>query len=137
MLAQVDWRSLALVLGLGLVAAQFVRVLWRRHFQRDDPWEDLPAECRLRSLVEGSPVGYIEVDSDGIVRRVNRAETVLRGLSAHQIVGRPVWELWPVAERQRRQEEFFRKLAEENYDWSIIADKLLRVYENSKEASTI
>ena len=110
MLGELDRFTLLLLLGLSLVMIQAVRVLWKRRSDSDDPWDELPAEYLLRSLVEKSPLGYIEVDMDGLIRRVNRTETALRGVPAKRMVGHPYWEIAPKEERQKRQEEYFRKL---------------------------
>ncbi len=56
-------------------------------------------ENQFRSLFEEAPVAYHELDRNGIVRRVNRAECELLKLEPSQILDRPIWDL--VAEDQR------------------------------------
>ncbi|MCP5117141.1 MAG: response regulator [bacterium] len=109
MFAELDLFTLLLVVALALVVFEVARVLLRRRQASDDPWDDLPADQRLRCLVERTPLAYMEVDADGLIRTVNRMETVLRGRSADLMVGRPIWELFPTAERVKRREEFFQK----------------------------
>ena len=61
--------------------------------ERNRADEELRAsEERFRSLFEEAPVAYHEIDTEGIVRRVNRAEREMLGLEAESIVGRHVWE---------------------------------------------
>ncbi len=50
-------------------------------------------EERYRQLFDEAPVAYHEIDSNGIIRKVNRAECELLGYAAEDLVGRPVWEL--------------------------------------------
>jgi len=108
-----ELNRVTLLVLLGLAAVLFQGISWyrRRRLAADDPWDGLPAECRLRSLVEGSPQGYMEVDADGIIRRVNAAEVHIRGLAAKQLVGRTIWELSPSGEQRRQREEFFQKIS--------------------------
>jgi PAS domain S-box-containing protein len=64
-------------------------------------------ERRFRSLFEDSPIAYCEMDASGTIRRVNRAECDLLGLSAEQLLGRPAWDL-AVPEKREEWIEFFR-----------------------------
>jgi len=54
------------------------------------------AEEQLRLLVESSPAGVLTVDSDGLVRAVNRALADSLGLSTQRLIGRPVEQHLPV-----------------------------------------
>lgn len=58
------------------------------------------SEGRFRALFEDAPAAYHETDSAGIVRRVNRTECTLLGLCPEEILGRPVWDLWPTELRE-------------------------------------
>jgi len=71
------------------------------------------ASDRVRAdvLFEGSPVGLMEVDSQGIIIRVNRRECSMRCTGAGEMIGRHVWELAPQEDRGRLEEEIRRKLA--------------------------
>jgi len=55
---------------------------------------------RYRRLFEEAPVGYHEIDRQGIVRRVNRAECRLLGRTPQQILDRPVWDFMAPHERE-------------------------------------
>ena len=50
------------------------------------------AEERFRHIFDEAPIAYHEVDADGIVRRVNRAECVLLGYEAREILGKAAWD---------------------------------------------
>ncbi len=63
-----------------------------------------------RSLFETAPIGYIEIDRKGIVRRVNRLECKLRGLDQSALRGMHCAELIPEIERDRYREQIQRKL---------------------------
>ena len=57
------------------------------------------SEHRFRTLFEEAPIAYHEIDREGVVRRVNRAECEMLGLTPEQIVNRPIWDF--VADDQR------------------------------------
>jgi PAS domain S-box-containing protein len=61
-------------------------------------------------LFETAPIGYMEVDRDGIVRRVNRLECKLRGLEQSALRGVHCAELIPQIESARYREQMERKL---------------------------
>jgi len=50
-------------------------------------------EPSLESLFSESPIGYLDLDPEGIVRKVNRQECIQRGLTEDQIIGKPLWSL--------------------------------------------
>jgi PAS domain S-box-containing protein len=61
-------------------------------------------------LFETAPIGYLEIDLKGIVRRVNRRECELRKLAQREMVGKYCWDLIPPAERQRYRDQIERRL---------------------------
>ena len=69
------------------------------------------SEERFRALFEEAPVAYHEIDRDGIVRRVNRAECELLGAGPEDLLGRPVWEMVTPEEREISREAVLAKLA--------------------------
>ncbi len=71
------------------------------------------SEERFRSLFEEAPVAYHEIDSQGIVRRVNRAECELLGIEPTEILGQPVWEFVAPEEREISREAVRRKISGE------------------------
>ena len=71
------------------------------------------SEERFRSLFEENPVACHEIDRDGIVRRVNRAECTLLGFDAEDILGQPIWLFVTLEERDRSREAIGRKMSGE------------------------
>jgi len=63
-----------------------------------------------RNLFETAPIGYIEIDQEGVVRRVNRRECKLRGLEMSEMVGVQCSDLLPEMERERYREQILRKM---------------------------
>ena len=68
------------------------------------------SEANFRELFDGAPVGYHELDMDGVVRRVNRAECSLLGRSEEEILGRPAWAWLDEAEKDASRERFHQKV---------------------------
>lgn len=62
------------------------------------------------SLFEAAPIGYMEIDAAGIVRRVNRVEGQLRGLAKNAMLNVHCADLVPEVERERFREQLHRKL---------------------------
>jgi PAS domain-containing protein len=50
------------------------------------------SEQAMRALFDEAPLPYHEIDRNGIVVRVNRTECELLGVSASEMVGRPIWD---------------------------------------------
>ncbi|SPE38147.1 PAS domain S-box (modular protein) [Candidatus Sulfopaludibacter sp. SbA6] len=94
---------------LGAIGSQVGQFLERKRSE-----EELRAsEERFRNLFEEAPVAYHEIDTEGIVCRVNRAERELYGLGAERIIGQQVWEFVSPAERDTAREAVKRKLSGE------------------------
>ena len=74
--------------------------------------ERCKAEEELRELFDEAPVPYHEIDRNGVVVRVNRAECRLLGMDASEIVGRYVWDCVSPEERGTSMASVRRKLAE-------------------------
>jgi PAS domain S-box-containing protein len=62
----------------------------------------------FRTLFNDAPIAYHEIDPQGIIRRVNRAECRLLGRSRSEILGHYPWDLMP----DRVKEESKRAVAE-------------------------
>jgi len=65
----------------------------------------------IDGLFEAAPIGYLEIDPKGVVRRVNRKECELRGFARRELMGKICWNLLPPAERQRYREQIERKMS--------------------------
>ncbi len=61
-------------------------------------------------LFETAPVGYMEIDREGIVQRVNRLECKLRGLEQGEMLGVHCAELIPEIDRARYREQLVRRI---------------------------
>jgi PAS domain S-box-containing protein len=56
-------------------------------------------------LFETAPIGYLEIDREGVVQRVNRSECKLRGREASELLGAHCADLVPELDRYREQLE--------------------------------
>ncbi len=50
------------------------------------------SETRYRSLFDGAPVGYHELDTDGRITNINRTELQMLGYDHSEMVGQPIWK---------------------------------------------
>ena len=75
--------------------------------------ESAESEAKFRELFDSAPVAYHELDRQGVIRGVNRAECALLGFKAEQMLGRPVWEFVAESDRESSREAIRRKLAGE------------------------
>ncbi len=75
--------------------------------------ELLESEERFRQLFDQAPVAYHEIDCNGVVRRLNRAECALLGFQYSEIIGKPIWDFVADDERVRSQEAVRKKLSGE------------------------
>ncbi len=64
----------------------------------------------VRNLFETAPIGYMEIDRNGIVRKVNRMECKLRGRDQSAMLGVHCADLIPEMERERYREQIKRKI---------------------------
>jgi PAS domain S-box-containing protein len=62
-------------------------------------------------LFENALIGYLEIDDQGIVQRVNQRECELRGLSANEILGNPLGDLSLPGSQERHRRELERRLS--------------------------
>jgi PAS domain S-box-containing protein len=69
------------------------------------------AKEQFRRLFEDAPIAYHEIDREGVVGRVNRAECRLLGLEAGDMLGRHVWEFVAAEEREASRRAIERKMA--------------------------
>jgi diguanylate cyclase (GGDEF)-like protein/PAS domain S-box-containing protein len=69
------------------------------------------SEQRFRLLYENGPVAYHEIDREGIIQRVNRAECELLGVAAEELVGTPVIDLLAPEDQAAAQTAIRAKLS--------------------------
>ena len=74
----------------------------------------LQSEERFRLLFEDTPVSYHEIDAEGRITRVNRAECIMLGYERSELIGRPIWDLVPPSDRDQIRESILRKLEKAN-----------------------
>ena len=72
------------------------------------------SETSVKELFADAPIGYLEVDREGIVQWVNQCECVLRGLPKEQIVGKAYWELKEGDDQRVAQQSFSSELASDS-----------------------
>src|ERR1700722_12882060 len=65
------------------------------------------------SLYDDAPVGYLDIDMAGVVRRVNRKECELRGLAAADMIGKHLADLNPANPKEQSREVLERKLTQQ------------------------
>ena len=68
------------------------------------------SEARYRRIFEDAPVAYHEIDSQGIIRRVNRVECELLGYKREDLIGRPAWDVVAPAQRELSRMRVMAKL---------------------------
>jgi PAS domain S-box-containing protein len=96
-----------------VIVAILGRHLWRLIRFRSPRTQDevSPPPNAAEGLFEAAPIGYLEIDNKGIVRRVNRKECDLRGLTRRELIGKPCWNLLPPAERDIFREQIQRRMS--------------------------
>lgn len=72
---------------------------------------NLADQAQYRELFEEAPVAYHELDAEGVVRKVNRAECALLDVTASEMIGHPIWNFMPGEDRATGQAALARKLA--------------------------
>jgi len=66
------------------------------------------SEKRFRDLFDDAPVGYYELDTDGLITSVNRTALNMLGYTIEEMLGRPPWEI--MVERETSHQEFKAKI---------------------------
>ena len=92
---------------LGAIGNQVGQFLERKRAEE----ELRESENRFRRLFEDAPIPYHEIDTEGIVRRVNHAEARQLGLTPEAMEGRPIWEFVAPSQREESRRAVKRKLA--------------------------
>src|SRR5579872_549283 len=72
------------------------------------------SEAKVEELFADAPIGYLEVDKEGIVQWANRCECALRGLPSEQMVGKAYWELKEGDDQRVAQQSFSSELASDS-----------------------
>ncbi|HTA71229.1 MAG TPA: response regulator [Bryobacteraceae bacterium] len=109
--------SLLIMVGGVLFAALAGYFLGRRSpaASRESPRAGTSgSETSVQQLFADAPIGYLEIDREGIVQWVNACECALRGLPKEQIVGKAYWELKEGDQQQLVQQSFSSMLASDS-----------------------
>jgi two-component system sensor kinase FixL len=92
------------------------------------------AEARMRSIINTSPDGMIIVDDAGMIEFVNRSLEAINGRDAHELVGQPIANLFPLAKEHQR----FETTVVHPKGWSISVDvSTATVMLNGRKTSVI
>src|SRR5438270_10046191 len=67
------------------------------------PGESPRLHGSFRLLFEDAPVAYHEIDREGRISRVNRAECAMLGYDRSELTGKAIWELFPPEDRSRME----------------------------------
>jgi PAS domain S-box-containing protein len=96
-----------------VVVAILGRHLWLSFRYRSRPGGQGEASSAnpVDGLFEAAPIGYLEIDPKGMVRRVNRKECEMRGSTRRELMGKACWTLLPAAERQRYRDQIERRMS--------------------------
>jgi PAS domain S-box-containing protein len=113
-----QWRQMVwLALISCLIAAVLAILLWRYQqvvvFRMRVQKELEKSEEQFRALFEDAPVAYHELDTKGIVRRVNRAECQMLGYQRAEMLGKPAWSFAAPASQAESQRATREKLSGE------------------------
>ncbi|MBI3695430.1 MAG: PAS domain S-box protein [Acidobacteria bacterium] len=71
------------------------------------------SEERFRALFEEAPVAYHEIDTRGVVLRVNRAECALLRFETSEMLGKPIWKFVAPEEQEASREAIRQKISGE------------------------
>jgi len=71
----------------------------------------LQGDDRFRLLFEDAPVPYHEIDCQGRIRRVNRAECAMLGYDPAELIGKPVWEFLAPEQRDMCRDAIAARIA--------------------------
>jgi len=109
-------RPSLMTTGAGLLIFTFAAVSLARAYGERASQAQALGEARFRFLFEHAPIAYHEIDSNGIVLRVNRAECRLLGFEASELLGKPIWELMAPEQRELSRLSIARKIASQQTD---------------------
>jgi PAS domain S-box-containing protein len=89
----------------------YLRKPLKRRSPKSAPDSSSGDEGQIDDLFDRAPVGYLEIDAKGLVRRVNRRECELRGLAVREMQGKHCAALLPPSDRQRFKEQIERRMS--------------------------
>lgn len=114
-----DWRThsfliMILLLGLAVAMAAVMGMAWQ-HYAKEHYRALFQSESALRkkeeeyrNLYDEAPVGYVELDDQGRIYRVNQKMLEMLGYGAEEMLHKPLWEF--VIEKKPAEETIKAKL---------------------------
>jgi PAS domain S-box-containing protein len=69
------------------------------------------SEIKYKDLFDNAPVGYHELNSQGIIMRVNRTELNMLGYDEAEMLNRPYWDFIPEEESEKSRKSFQSKIS--------------------------
>ena len=121
------WFQLILVILAVFILTLFYRMRIRQHEKQQKELSETVAqrtrELALKNtelehtkdeyqiLFNNAPIGYQELDKNGIILRVNQTEADMLGYSIQEMVGRPVFDFVAEEEKKSAQEKFFSEVS--------------------------
>lgn len=90
------------------------------------------SEGHFRSWLNDAPVACHEVDQDGLIVCINRAESELFGFSPDEMVGRPIWDFMTTEDRAKSKAGLLQKISGE-----LPVDRVEREYKRRDGTSVI
>jgi len=75
--------------------------------------DSIEIDAPFRDLFELAPVAYHEIDSGGILRRVNQAECRMLRFPSEEMIGRPIWEFVSADQQAECRQAIRRKVSYE------------------------
>lgn len=107
-------RDLLGLLSFAAAAGMASYLLTKRRRQDQREREELrKSEELFRALFEEAPVAYHEIDTRGVVLRVNRAECALLGIETSEMLGKPIWKFVAPEEQEASREAIRQKISGE------------------------
>ncbi len=88
--------------------------------------ESCENEKSFRILFEEAPIGYYEIDCEGIIRRINRSACRLLRFDAAEIIGRPLSEFVSPEAVETRLDRLRRRIAGEEAPSPFLSEYLRR-----------
>ena len=108
-----NWRQMVSLVLISCLIAAVLAIFWWRYqqvvvFYMRMQREREKSEEQFRALFEDAPVAYHELDTEGLVRRVNRAECKMLGYERADMLGKPGW-LFVTPESQAESQRAIRE----------------------------
>ena len=85
-----------------------------RHLRQARPPAVTEAQRPAADLFDTAPIGYVEIDADGIIQRANGLYAKLLGFAKAELVGKHCADLVPAGQRERFSDLLARRMSRES-----------------------